>query len=61
MEYLADHPPAHIILAAVHMKPQRSKKRKSIEQPNMADELRSEVMALGGSVRGPLPAVYRDK
>jgi hypothetical protein len=61
MEYWADHPPAHIILAAVHMKP-RSSGRAKAQPGNMREELASEAskFGLGGSA-GPLPAIYRNK
>lgn len=62
MEYLQEHPPAHVILAGVHMKrePRRTKKHQGAH--SQMDELRREVMQLGGGiVRGPLPEIYRDK
>ncbi len=59
MEYWAEHPPAHIILAAVHMKPGARGKKKP---GNMRDELTSEVAKFGlGGNAGPLPAIYREK
>jgi hypothetical protein len=59
MEYLFDHPPAHIILAGVY----RSKQyRPSRKRPSQLDDLRREVMQIGGGfINGPLPAIYRDK
>jgi hypothetical protein len=59
MEYWAEHPPAHVILAAVYIKPGARGKKKP---GSMRDELTSEVTKFGlGGDAGPLPAIYRNK
>jgi hypothetical protein len=58
MEYWAEYPPAHLILAAVHMK--SGTRRKNPDSTR--DELTSEVARFGlGGVAGPLPAIYRNE
>jgi len=61
MRYLADHPPAHIILAAAHLKP--TQRKKQIEQmTDAAEDLTQYGASLGFTgIAGPLPAIYRDK
>ena len=61
MEYWSEHPPAHIILAAVHFR--HTKRKKKTEQiSDAAQDLAQYSAALGFTgIAGPLPAVYRDK
>jgi hypothetical protein len=59
MEYWAEHPPAHLILAAVHMKPGTRRKKKPA---SMREELTGEMNKFGlGGNAGPLPEIYRSK
>lgn len=59
MEYWAEHPPAHVILAGVHKK--KSAKPPRGEKQSLQD-LRGEMAKFNlGGVAGPLPEVYRDK
>ncbi len=59
MDYWGEHPPAHIILAAVHMKPGARNRKKPA---NMREELSSEAAKFGlGENAGSLPEIYRSK
>ena len=59
MEYWAEHPPTHLILAAVHTKPDARRKKRP---ESMREELAGEVAKFGlGGNAGPLPAIYRNK
>jgi len=59
MEYWTEHPPAHLILAAVHMKASTRSRKKS---GALREELAGEITRFGlGGNAGPLPAIYRNK
>ena len=60
MEYWAEHPPAHIVLAAVHLK---SRGRRGDKQAGgMREEFQGEVKKFGlGGNAGPLPEVFKIK
>ncbi len=61
MEYLADHPPAHIILAAVHLK--RTSGKTSRAERQTVHDLRNEMtrFGLGGPPTAKLPEIYRNQ
>jgi hypothetical protein len=60
MEYWGNHPPAHIVLAAAHLKPRQ--RSKNTYKADAAEDIAQYGMALGWSgTLPPLPAIYRDK
>lgn len=59
MEYWADHPPAHVILAARYLK--QGPKRRKAKVSDAAEDIHEFKSALGFTgIAGPLPAIYRD-